>query len=101
LAAETINMALDSDATNIRVSMEDEDSDDVVFAGGADLASATVITINDVGTLAASVDTTDSEVSTDKNILGNTTSSFVASYEFNAQNEDILVEDLVITATEV
>lgn len=99
-ATDDIKLALDSDTTNIRVSMEDEDADDVVFAGVADLASARVITVKGVWTLTAVVDNTDTETDQESNVLGNTTSSYVASYELTANNEDVKLEKVVITADE-
>ncbi|MFZ5341234.1 MAG: hypothetical protein ACOZBL_01320 [Patescibacteria group bacterium] len=46
------------------------------------------------------VDTTDNAVDKNKNVLGNTTSDFVASYELTATNEDVKVKDLQIVADE-
>lgn len=99
-ATDTIQLWLDSDGTNISVSMEDEDSDDVVFAGVADLVSARTITVKGVWTLTAVVDNTDSDTDQEINVLGNTTSPYVASYELTASNEDVLLETIVVRADE-
>jgi len=94
---DDINLAIDSDGTNLEVSMEDEDEDTVVYADATDEASARTITVVGAGSLKVTVDTTDSEVDKTKNILANTTSAFVASYELTATNESILVQDFTLT----
>lgn len=95
---DTINLAIDSDGTNLEVSMEDVDGDDVVYADATDEASTRTITVKGAGSLKVVVDTTDSQVDKTKNILWGTTSSFVASYELTAVNEDVLVKDFTITS---
>src|SRR5690606_6677779 len=79
------------------ISIEDEDSDDVFV--GTTGASARTVTIRGAGTLAVTVDNSDKEVDKTKNILSNTTSPFVASYEFTATNEPVKVEDLQLVAS--
>lgn len=61
--------------------------------------SARVVTISGVGTLAVAVKNDDSATNYAKNIVGGTTSDFVETLEFTAQNEPILVKDLSIVST--
>ena len=81
------------------IDAEDEDSDDVT-ATGLPGTSARDLTISGVGTLTVTVDTTDNETDKVKNVLANTTSSFVASYELTAVNENILIKDLSVVASD-
>lgn len=83
-------------ATTGAVSIEDEDSDDVFVSTTG--ASNTLITVRGAGSLNATVDNSDSEVDKAKNVLGNVTSAFVASYELTATNEPVKIKDLNITA---
>lgn len=96
---DTINLAIDSDGTNLRVSMEDIDGDDVVYADATDEASARTITVKGAWSLKVAVDNTDSQVDKAKNVIGNATSPFVASYELTAVNEDVLVKDFKLTSS--
>ena len=91
--------ATDRIAASIQsIDVEDEDWDDVA-ASGLPWMSARDLTISGVGTLTIAVDNTDSETDKTKNILGNTTSPFVASYELTAVNEDVLIKDLSVVAS--
>lgn len=74
----------------------EDDDDDTVTASGLPAVSQRDIEIAGQGTLAAVVDNTDSETLDEERVLGNSTSSFVASFELTAQNEDIVVEELEI-----
>jgi hypothetical protein len=81
------------------ISVEDEDSDDVT-ATGLPGVSARDVTVSGVGTLTIAVDNTDNETDKVKNVLANTTSSFVASYELTAVNENVLIKDLSVVASD-
>ena len=94
LAEDTLNIWINA---TWDVSIEDEDSDDVYITTTG--ASARTVTVKGAGTLAVAVDTTDTEVDKTKNILWNTTSPFVASYEFTATNEPVKIKDLQIIWT--
>lgn len=89
--------SVDVDAADIVA--KDDQEDDIDVAGGA-LSSARNITIVNGGTLAVTVDNTDSATSKAKTVLGGTTSDFVASWEITVANETVKIEDLVITANE-
>jgi len=58
-----------------------------------------LVTIQDAGTLSAVVYTSETPLNLRQNLLGNTTSSFVASYELTALNEPALIKDLDMVAT--
>jgi hypothetical protein len=88
----------DDESDNVYTST-DRDSDGDLVDQSAQITSARVVTIKGVGTLANAVDTTDSEVDKDKNILGGVTSGFVASYELTATNEAIEIKDFTLTNT--
>ena len=59
-------------------------------------ANGRVITIVDAGTLTATIDNSNSNTNRAKNVLAGTTSDAVAAFRLVANNEAILVEDLVI-----
>lgn len=94
--------------------LNDEDNDDVYLANDTDsdndlsdeatyataYKSSRITTIQSTGSLKLDVDTTDTAVDKAKNVLGNTTSDFVASYETTATNEDVKIKDLQIVADE-
>ena len=96
-----------NDTLNFQITgywVKDDESDDVCVSADTDndgdltdqtaeISSTRIVTIRGVGTLAASVDNTDTDTDNDKNILGWVTSEFVASYELTATNEDIKVVD--------
>lgn len=93
--------------------LQDEDNDDVYLADELatqdwDLSneaayvnykSARITTITWAWSLALTVDNTDSATDKAKNVLGNTTSDFVASYEATATNEDVKIKDLQVIAS--
>jgi hypothetical protein len=56
------------------------------------------VTISSVGTLSATTDNGDSEVSVPELVLGGAYSDVVASFELTASDEDIEIQDLVIAA---
>ena len=111
-AADTITLGLvgyvveDSESDNVYLTNDsDKDGrlDDEIWLadtntnGLKDLyESNRTITIKGVGTLATTVDNTDSETDKDKNVLGWTISPFVASFELVAVNEKIKIVDLQI-----
>lgn len=70
---------------------------DGVFAAVSD--SNRVVTITDAGTLSAAVYTSETPLNLEQNVLGNSTSDFVAAYELTALNEPILIKDLNMVAT--
>ncbi|MFZ2151084.1 MAG: S-layer homology domain-containing protein [Candidatus Absconditicoccaceae bacterium] len=79
--------------------MEIEDDDgDAIVATGLPGHSSRDITITTAGTVVIAVDNTDTETDKVKNVIANTTSPFVASYEITASNEDILIRDLNVVA---
>ena len=90
--------------SGVGYSVEDSDADDVFVAGDssssiAAIVSSKTVVVAGAGSLTVSTDNTDSETDKAKNILANTTSSFVASFEFTAKNEGVLVKDLTLTQT--
>lgn len=84
------------------IDAEDEDNDDVdttnssaaTLADGDEEVSTRTITLTAAGTLTATVDNSDPATNRKKLVLAGTTSDFVASYELNAVNEAILVEEI-------
>jgi hypothetical protein len=84
------------------IDADDEDNDTVstinsdgnTLADGDEEVSTRVITLNAAGTLTATVDNSDPATNRKKLVLAGTTSDFVASYELNAVNEAILVEEI-------
>lgn len=56
------------------------------------------MTITNFGTLACDFDVNDEETDVPSIVLGGEESNYLASFEFNAQNEDIWVRDILITA---
>jgi len=89
MAADTVRLSVTS------LSLEDDDSDDVTATVLPVLSDRTV-TIQGVGTLTATADNTDTAADQTKYVLGGAESDFVASYEFVALNEAVLIEDLQI-----
>ncbi len=77
------------------------DQTGAILPAGGNLVGYRQLTLSGVGTLTLAVRTDDSASSIDKNLVGGTTSDFVATYEFTAQNEPILVRDLTFVASAV
>jgi len=112
----TVDMVNDASKDDYRfrfaltsLNLDDQDSDDVTTGtvnGNAGTSLTTIpttlagglstrtVTIQGVGSLTLTEDNTDTETNRAKNILGGTTSGFVASYEFVAVNEPVIVKDL-------
>lgn len=97
-AADDVRLAVSG------LEMDDEDNDDVYANGDTSstlssiLTSARTITISNAGTLATVADNTDTETDKSKNVLANSTTPFVASFELTAQNEGVKIKDLSIVA---
>jgi hypothetical protein len=93
-ANETIKFALDT-----AMDIEDEDHEDITSVTNlsTDIASVRTITIKGFGTLTNTVYTSETPLNNTQNVLGNTTSNFVAAFEVTAQNEAIKLKNLAIT----
>lgn len=95
-ASDTVQFKL------VSLSVEDEDSDDVTATWDIDSVTADAwlsdrtITIRWAWSLTVSTDITDSATNKDKNVLWNTTSDFVASFELTAVNEPVKINDFYI-----
>jgi len=76
-----------------------KDGDKLDVFAPISITSDRLITISGVGTLAVTVDNTDSETSLDKNIIAGAMSDFVASYELVAVNEGTKIIDMQIDET--
>ncbi len=73
----------------------DSNSDGVITAAQAGAVSARTVTAVGTGSFTnIAVDTVDSAVSKNKNVLANTTTDFVAAFKLSANNEAIKVKDL-------
>ena len=76
----------------------DGNSDGVILAAAVGATSARTVTAVGTGSFSSiAVDTIDSAVSKNKNVLANTTSDFIAAYKLSANNEGIAVEDIDAT----
>lgn len=94
LATGTIDLSVtDIDA--------DDEDNDTVTATGLPEASTRTITLAATGTLSVTADNSDPLTNRKKLVLAGSTSDFVASFELNAVNEDVLVEDLQLDNTNV
>lgn len=70
-------------------------SNGVIVAAKAGATSARIVTVKGTGSFSnIAVDTLDSAVSKNKNVLANTTSDFIAAFKLSAANEGISVEDM-------
>lgn len=87
-ATKTIDVRLSA------LELDDEDNDDVTATITSPMKR--VITIQGVGNLLATADNTDTETDKTKNVLANTTTPFVASFELTAQNESVRINDLTV-----
>lgn len=73
----------------------DSNSDGIITAAQAGAVSARTVTAVGTGSFSnIAVDTLDSAVSKNKNVLANTTSDFIAAFKLSASNEGISVEDM-------
>ena len=88
-AGNTVRLAVSG------LELDDEDNDDVT-PNYVSTLSARTITIQAQGTLLATADNTDTETEKAKNVLANSTTPFVASFELTAQNEGVKIKDLNI-----
>lgn len=77
----------------ISVDAEDEDNDDINTIT-LPAASTRLITLAGVGSLTVTADNSDPVSNRNKLVLAGSTSDFVASFELNAVDEDILIRDL-------
>ncbi len=88
------------------VDADDDQNDSVFVAQDTDqdtilevaALSTRIVTISSVGSLTAITDSSDVEVSVAELVLGGTYSDIVAAFEMTATDEDIMINDLVITA---
>jgi hypothetical protein len=87
----SINLSLKTNS----VEGQDEDNNDIGAVAG--FQSNRIVTIVAAGTLSVTTDNTDSETLNEDRVLANSTSSFVASYEFTAVNEAFEVKDMTLT----
>lgn len=97
-AGDDITVSVDDitvrDSDNDTIDATDKDGNDL---DANDVDSDRTITLAEKGTLEILVDNTDPKVDQDKNVLaGGAMSDYVASFEFTATNEDILVQDILI-----
>lgn len=81
------------DAQVTAADVEDDDNKDLT-ANGLPTALGRNITVTAAGTLTVTLDNSDPLANRTKHVLAGTTSDYVASFEFNAVNEDILINDL-------
>lgn len=87
-----------TDGNSAYATAVDVNSDGVIPAATAGATSARTVTAVGTGAFSSiAVDTVDSAVSKDKNVLANTTSDFIAAYKLSANNEGISVEDIDAT----
>lgn len=78
------------------VTLQDQDSEDVTCGGSFPVAGRTIAVTN-MGEIDQTVYTSSSVgLNKDRNVLANTTSDFVAGYEFTVSNEPILLKDLTV-----
>jgi len=83
------------------ISLKDSESEDV-DCGGTFSIDGRTITLTGMGTLAqAEYASSSVGLNKNRNVLGNTTSEFVAGYEFTVANESVLLKDLTVTNEEV
>lgn len=89
--------------TDAQADDDDNNALDVTVGGLAISGNPTsigrTIRITDSGSLNVNVDTTDAKTNKARHVLAGTTSDYVASFELNAVNEAIELEDVTITAT--
>ena len=85
----------------VSADIDDDDNNALTptLNGGNKATSNRDITLNPTGTLSFEFDSTDTATDRPNIVLGGTTSDFLASFEITAVNEDILVEDLTLTAS--
>jgi hypothetical protein len=74
---------------------KDEDNNDIGAVTGFE--SDRNVSTDLTGSLAVVTDNTETSVLKEKRVLGNTTSEWVASYEFTATNEDFTVNEMTLT----
>ena len=94
-ADDTIVLSIDADD----ISADDESSEDVDNLPAAEVTSTRTITVTGAGALSVTVDNSDTTVNRSKLVLGGT-EAFVASYEVVAEDEDVIINDLVIEQTQ-
>lgn len=87
----------DKDGTSAYDTSVDANSDGVITAATAWALSARTVTVQSTGTATLAIDTQDTAVSKDKNIVAGKTSDFVAAYKISAANEGVKVRDLTVT----
>lgn len=94
IVGDQIELAVD---TNPAPDLEDDNNNDMQVNIN-NLANPRTITISNFGTLTCDFDVNDEETDIPSIVLGGEESDYLASFEFNAQNEDIWVRDILITA---
>jgi len=95
IVGDTLELAVD---TSPAPDLEDDNNNDMIVNVN-NLANPRTITITNFGILTCDFDVNDDDTDVPSIILGGDESDYLASFEFNAQNEDIWVRDILITAS--
>jgi len=81
------------------VSMQDGENNDITASNTFPVGLVRAITVTTAGSLSVTVDNTDANTNQSKSVVAGNTSDYVASYEFVANNEDVLIKDMTLTAS--
>lgn len=83
--------------TSPNPNIDDDNNNDMTVIVNS--AGTRLITISNFGTLSCDFDVNDEATDIPSIVLGGDESNYLASFEFNAQNEDIWVRDILVTAS--
>lgn len=81
------------------ITLQDDDNNEITPTTSLPVGLVRAIQVTSAGSLTSTVDNTDSNTNQSKSVVAGNTSDFIASYEFVANNEDILLEDFVLVAS--
>lgn len=80
---------------------EDNNNVDVQWAGSNETNLGRTITLEDFGTLTIAVRNSDSLTNQPRSVVAGATSDYVAAFEFVANNEGMVIEDLNVAASNI
>ena len=96
LVDDNMNVGNQISATITNLEAEDDDGDDVPYTVFPTTCVANTLTILGAGTLTISDSINNTATEDEKNVLGGETSDWVAAFDLDTQNEDVLIEDITI-----
>jgi len=81
------------------ITLQDDDNNSITSSTTLPVSLIRAVSVTAAGSLTVNVDNTDTNTNQSKSVVAGNTSDYVASYEFVANNEDILIENLTLVGS--